>query len=336
MTPNPSLTPESLVPRLGDYLIERKLITTDQLSRALEYQAEMRNAGQNILLGQILIDLGYVNRSRLDEAITEQIMQLRNALQDQNRQLEIRVQERTAELQVAYQKLSELSQLKSNIIANISHELRTPLTHIKGYVELMAAGALGPLTDEQTSAFDVVQKSTNRLERLVEDLIHFSIASRGEFTLNLTSVNLKTILEAVINRSLPKAQEKGIQLAAEYPPDLPLVKADSEKISWVLLELVDNGIKFTPSGGRVAISAVLKTGFLTISVCDTGIGISNEKINDIFEAFHQLDGSATRRYGGTGLGLALVKQIVEAHGASIQVHSQPGTGSIFDINLALA
>ena len=333
MTTSPTLTPESLVPRLGDYLIEKKLINQAQLDRALEYQQELRNAGQNLLLGQILIDLGYVNRSRLDAAITEQIMQLRAALQEQNRQLEVRVQERTAELRIAYEKLSELSQLKSNIIANISHELRTPLTHIKGYVELILAGMLGPLTVDQSGAVEVIQKSTNRLERLVEDLIHFSVASKGEFSLDLAAVNLNSVLSAVMSRSQSKADEKQIHLACSLP-DVPLqVKADAEKISWVLLELVDNAVKFTPEGGSVAISAEMKTGFVTVSVTDTGIGIAPESLDEIFEPFHQLDGSSTRHYGGTGLGLALVRQIVDAHGARIHVHSQAGQGSVFEIDL---
>lgn len=334
--PAHTLTPELLVPRLGDYLIEKNLITQPQLERALAYQKEMRAAGQNLLLGQILIDLGYVNRSRLDEAITEQIMQLRSALQEQNRQLEVRVQERTAELRIAYQKLAELSQLKSNIISNISHELRTPLTHIKGYIELFLSGALGPMSEEQISACSVVQKSSERLERQVEDLINFSVASKGEFTLNLEPINLIPILCAAVNQSTPKAREKRIHLGSQFSEPLPLVKADEEKISWVLQELLDNAIKFTPEGGTVVITTELKTGFLTISVRDSGIGIPANKLDEIFEPFHQLDGSSTRHYGGTGLGLALVKQVVEAHGARIHVQSEPAKGSNFEINLVLA
>jgi signal transduction histidine kinase len=137
-----------------------------------------------------LLELGLIDRQTLDQAITEQIMQLRAALQETNRQLEQRVQERTAELQNALNKLSELNQLKSNIVANISHELRTPLTHIKGYLELLIAELMGPLSPEQVGALEVMQRSTERLERQIEDLILFSIASRGEFSLRLTSINV--------------------------------------------------------------------------------------------------------------------------------------------------
>jgi signal transduction histidine kinase len=136
-------------------------------------------------------------------------MQLRAALQETNRQLEQRVQERTAELQNALRKLSELNQLKSNIVANISHELRTPLTHIKGYLELLMAEVMGPLSSDQANALEVMQRSTERLERQIEDLILFSIASRGEFSLRLVSRDVDDLFEAIVKRSQTKALEKG-------------------------------------------------------------------------------------------------------------------------------
>ena len=118
-----------------------------------------------------------IDQATLDQAVTEQIIQLRSALQAANRTLERRVYERTAELEAALQRLSELNQMKANFVANISHELRTPLTHIKGYLELMVTDSLGPLTDEQRHALQVSQKASDRLENLIEDLIMFSMAS---------------------------------------------------------------------------------------------------------------------------------------------------------------
>src|SRR5215207_3116492 len=131
------LTPEMLVPRMGEYLIQKGLITGAQLQKALDYQQDEISKGNTFLVGQALTDLKFLDRSELDQAVTEQILHLRSALQAANRTLERRVEERTAELQMALERVSELSQLKSNFIANITHELRTPLTHIKGYLELL-------------------------------------------------------------------------------------------------------------------------------------------------------------------------------------------------------
>src|SRR6266511_1706240 len=156
------LTPEMLVPRMGEYLIQKGLISAEQLQKALDYQQEATAKGDPILLGQALIDLKLLERVELDQAVTEQIIQLRSALQAANRTLEHRVEERTAALQKALERVSELSQLKSNFVANISHELRTPLTHIKGYLELLTTESLGKITNEQRHALQVRQQSTGK------------------------------------------------------------------------------------------------------------------------------------------------------------------------------
>jgi signal transduction histidine kinase len=328
------LTPEMLVPRMGEYLIRKGLITAENLQRALNYQQEATAKGTPVLLGQALIDLKLLERAELDQAVTEQIIQLRSALQVANRTLERRVEERTAELQKALERVSELSQLKANFISNISHELRTPLTHIKGYVELLVTESLGPLTQEQRHALQVSQQSTNRLEALIEDLIMVSVASRGELSIKQESVDICRMVNLTIKSHAAHAQERGVDLQARIDENVPLVQADSQKIAWVLHQLVDNGVKFTPSQGRV-VASVMREGenLVIVSVTDTGIGIPAKRLNDIFEPFHQLDNSATRRYGGTGLGLSMVRQIVEAHGSMLEVQSMEGHGSMFKFPL---
>jgi signal transduction histidine kinase len=323
------LTPEILVPRLGEYLVQTGTVSESDLKDALAYQVEMQESGKRCLLGQALVDLKLIQRSQLDHAVTEQIIQLRTALEDANRFLERRVKERTSELQDALQKLSEFSQLKANFVANISHELRTPLTHIKGYLELLVTEALGNLTDEQKNALKVGQRATGQLENLINNLIMFSQTERGEITLHMTPVNIKKIAENVINNSHASANNRNVTLKLEVSDNLPLLQADEEKISWVILQLIDNAIKFTPSGGTVSLTIQPEDDLFMVSVIDTGIGIPSTRLEEIFEPFHQLDGSPSRRYGGTGLGLALVRDILTAHGSIIEVESDEGKGSIF-------
>ena len=330
----PKLSPEMLVPRMGEYLIQKGLITPENLQTALDYQLKETDKGNSILLGQALIDLKYIVRSDLDQAITEQILQLRSALQAANRTLERRVEERTAELQKALERVSELSQLKANFIANISHELRTPLTHIKGYIELLVSESLGPITEEQKHALQVSQHSSGRLEGLIEDLIMVSLASRGEMSVKLDNIDIRRIASLAVKSFTEKAKDREIDLRPEIDENLPLVQGDAQKIGWALSQLIDNAIKFTSTGGSVTVS-VKREGenLVVISVIDTGIGIAHSRLTEIFEPFHQLDGSSTRRYGGTGLGLSLVRQIVEAHGSMIDVQSVEGRGTTFKFPL---
>jgi len=307
------------------------------LKKALAYQREKEKARQHCLLGRALLDLKLIRRATLDAAITEQILQLRTALEDANRNLERRVEARTEELQEALRKLSELNQMKANFVANISHELRTPMTHIKGYLELLLSGSLGGISEEQSNALQVTQRAAGRLEGLIESLILFSLAARGEMTLNLLPVDLNKVAEEVFNYSRPKAEDRKVGLHSQVSPGLPRVRADEEKISWTILQLMDNAIKFTPAGGQVTLSIEPETDTLVrVSVMDTGIGIPDEQVEEIFEPFHQLDSSPRRRYGGTGIGLALIRQILNAHGSIIEVETGQGKGSIFRFRLLTA
>ena len=328
------LTPEMLVPRMGEYLVQKGLITEAQLQRALDHQQEETSRGNTVLLGQALIDLKYIDRSDLDQSVTEQIIHLRSALQAANRSLERRVEERTAELQMALERVSELSQLKANFISNISHELRTPLTHIKGYVELLITESLGSITTEQRHALAISQQSTNRLENLIEDLIMVSLASRGELSIQQDNVDIRRLANLAVKSHADAALGRGVNLHTLVDENVPFVQADSQKIAWVLGQLIDNGIKFTSSGGSVVLSVKCEgENLVIVSVTDTGIGIPADHLQDIFEPFHQLDGSTTRRYGGTGLGLSLVRQIVEAHGSVLEVQSTDGRGTTFKFPL---
>jgi len=330
----PKLTPEMLIPRMGEYVVQKGLITDDQLLQALAYQQEKISLGESCLLGQALMDLKMLDRGTLDEVVTEQIILLRSALQSANRNLEQRVQERTAELNEALRRLSELNQMKANFVANISHELRTPLTHVKGYLELMVTESLGNISEEQRHALQVSQRATVKLEGIIEDLIMFSLASRGEMSMKLDKVNIRRVVTIAAKSAATKAEERGVQVLVSARDNIPPVQADSEKLGWVIGQLLDNGIKFTPSGGSVVI-ALKEEGYnlILLSITDTGIGIPPNRLKEIFEPFHQLDSSSTRHYGGTGLGLSLVRQIIEAHGSLLDVQSVEGKGSTFKFPL---
>jgi len=330
----PKLTPEMLIPRMGEYIVQKGLITEEQLQRALAYQQERIVSGEHCLLGQALMDLNMLDRAVLDEVVTEQIIQLRSALQSANRNLEQRVKERTSELNEALQRLSELNQMKANFVANISHELRTPLTHVKGYLELLITESLGGISKEQRHALQVTQRATSKLESIIEDLIMFSLASRGEMSMKLDKVNIRRLITLAAKSASPKAEERGVQVLVSALETASEVQADPEKIGWVINQLLDNGIKFTPTGGSVVVSLKEEgRNLVLVSVTDTGIGIPPSRLKEVFEPFHQLDGSSTRHYGGTGLGLSLVRQIVEAHGSLLDVQSVEGKGSTFKFPL---
>jgi len=328
---------EELIPRLGDSLVNQKIITAQQLQQSLEVQAaDKREGKQPRRIGQILIAMGVLQPGDLDRAIAAMVVQLQKALQMANRRLEERVRERTVELSHALERLSELNQLKANFVANISHELRTPMTHIVGYIDLLADDTFGPVSPQQREALETLHRAAERLTGLIDDLIQFSDTSRGGITLNSESVSLRNLIQETLTRMMSKAQRGNVRIEVNLPSDLPPVQADGRKITWVISQLVDNGIKFTPSGGKVVVRAGGVSDRVWITVEDTGVGIPSARLNELFEPFHQLDGSITRRQGGTGIGLYLCKQIVEAHGSRITLQSKEGSGSTFLFDLPIA
>ena len=329
-------SPEVLVPRLGEYMVDQGFITSANLQAGLKRQKELASVGEKLMLGQTLVHMGLVDREVLDRVVTQQIVELHNALKDANRTLEQRVEERTAELRRALGRLTEISQLKTNLISNISHELRTPLAHIKGYVELITEESFGSLSPEMEKAIKVIHRASERLGSLIEDLIEFSTASREGLRLEWQHVSIYELADDIMERSQEKAEKTGVTIKVELEKGLPALYADPERLAWVLLQLFDNGIKFTPAGGQVTFSAKREDQKVLITINDTGIGIPSDRMLEVFEPFHQLDGSATRRYGGTGLGLSLAKMILEAHDSEISIESEEGKGSAFSFPIQIA
>ena len=333
INPKKSLSPEILVPKIGEYLVQKRLITVQNLNKALYIQYEKSKQGVDLPLGKILVSENFITQETLDEIITEQLLNFRNALEQSNHQLEQRVQQRTKELQEALIKINELNQIKNNFISNISHELRTPLTHIKGYLELMISRDLGTLSDDQAQVLNIMTKATNRLERLIEDLIMFTFAEHEQIVISKHEFDLITTIQETIaifqNNLLP------VKISfSKNSDDLSIiVLADQKKIQWVINQLIENAIKFSKGESIIKINLDNQPEYVKISIQDNGIGIPQNKLTEIFEPFHQLDSSSTRKAGGIGLGLALAKKIIEAHGSRFIVKSKIDVGTQFDFSL---
>ncbi|HEY2941314.1 MAG TPA: response regulator [Vicinamibacteria bacterium] len=249
------------------------------------------------------------------------------------------LEESNAKLGTANDELKELDRLKSDLLANVSHELRTPLTAIKGYTDYIIEGKLGAVTEKQEKGLTVVQRNLERLTKTINALLDFSRMEAGRISLHLQPFALAALVDQVHGMLRSEVEKKGLAFTVEVEPGLPPVIADREKISAVLENLLVNAIKFTPEGGRVAVTAGRARGPVRaeaeVRVSDTGPGIPADQLEKVFSRFHQVDSSSTRRFGGVGLGLAIVKSILEAHGSSISAETSEGGGTSFRFTLPI-
>ncbi|MCG8339264.1 MAG: sensor histidine kinase, partial [Proteobacteria bacterium] len=233
------------------------------------------------------------------------------------------------------QRLLELDRLKDEFVTNTSHELRTPLTGIIGIAESLLEGVAGKLTSEVERNLFLVVASGKRLANLVNDILDFSKLKHSDITLSQKTISLKPVVDMIISFSTVLIGSKEVSLRNDISEELPPVYADGDRLQQILMNLVGNAIKFTKVG-EVVISAQRNNEQINISISDTGIGIPEDRQAAIFESFEQVDGSIAREYGGSGLGLALTKKLVELHGGKITVSSTEGTGSTFSFNLPIA
>ncbi|HBL58135.1 MAG TPA: histidine kinase [Cyanobacteria bacterium UBA8803] len=228
--------------------------------------------------------------------------------------------------------LEKLDQLKDEFLANTSHELKTPLNGIIGIAESLIDGATGKLPEPTVFNLAMIVSSGRRLNQLVNDLLDFSQLKHKKIELKIKPLGMREIADVVLTLSQPLIGSKPLQLINQINPNIPPVDADENRVQQILYNLVGNAIKFTERG-TIEVSATPLENWLEITVADTGIGIPAEKFDRIFESFEQADGSIGREYGGTGLGLAVTKQLVELHGGSIRVESTVGVGSRFTFTL---
>ena len=238
------------------------------------------------------------------------------------------------ELRVNNLQLERANRLKSEFLASVSHELRTPMNAIIGYTKLMLDGLDGEMTaQQQTDLFRVAQAADNLLG-LINGLLDLAKIEAGKMELNVEEVNITEVTDEALELVRPHADEKGLQVRALIPQGLPNVWADRARVRQVLANMLANAVKFTERG-TVSVGATAAEGWVTVSVSDTGVGISPEAQAYVFDEFRQADSSTTRRYGGTGLGLAISKRLVTLHGGRIWVDSEIGRGSSFHFTLPI-
>jgi two-component system, sensor histidine kinase ChiS len=233
--------------------------------------------------------------------------------------------------------LVKMDKLKDEFLANTSHELRTPIHGIIGIADSLIDGASGPLTPATIENLEVIVHSGERLSGLVDDILDFSKLNEGQVVIQPRAIDLRSTVDVVLRLSRPLADKKGLVLENAVPAELPAARADEHRLQQILFNLVGNGVKFTDQGS-VRVEATASEGELTVTVIDTGIGIDPADHGRVFESFQQVDGSSARAYGGTGLGLAVAKRLVELHrhggrGGVLSLSSEKGKGARFSFTL---
>jgi signal transduction histidine kinase/CheY-like chemotaxis protein len=322
--------------------LQRRVLTTARLDEATLVPGHLLDrqwtAGGSLLIvplvarGEAVGLLQLMDRDA-DRTFSEDDLSLAQAMANvvgnalDNVHLSAGLLRRAAQLEAAYNDLQEANRLKDELIQNVSHEMRTPLTAIMGYAELMADGTLGSLNPQQLESVSVIAEKSHQLARLIEGILTFHELEQEP--LQRSVVSLRRISEAAIRAIRSTARQSEVEIVTSYAENLPDTYADKTRLSQVFDHLLDNALKFSPEGGRITVT-IWDTGHaIQTEITDQGIGIPTIEHEKIWQRFYQVDGSSTRVYGGTGMGLAIVRRIVEQHGGRVWVDSAPGKGSTF-------
>lgn len=285
---------------------------------------------QGFRIGSIVLDITVHRKAEKD------IQQMTEDLQHANAELEQRVAERTAELNRANIELEHANHAKDEFLANMSHELRTPLNSILGMSESLLEQRRDSLSEHQQRSLSIIESSGHHLLELINDILDLSKIDAGKFDVYPQSVSVNDVCRSSLAFVKSQAAKKSITVSFANEAAVSKIFTDARRLKQILVNLLTNAVKFTPQAGHVTlhISTRLEEDLIQFSIIDTGIGIATEDLEKLFQPFVQLDSSLNRQYEGTGLGLALVRQLTDLLGGSVQVESEPGKGSCFTIKLA--
>ncbi len=224
--------------------------------------------------------------------------------------------------------LERTESLRRNMVADSAHELRTPVSNIRGYLEAIRDGVVNPEAD----TMNILYEETMQLSNLIDDLQDLTLADAGELKLDRRPESISEVIKHTVAMQA-HVEAKGLNIVTNVPDNLPSLNIDRRRIGQVLRNLLDNAAKHTPVGGTITVSAILRNGSVSITVSDTGEGISAADLPNVFERFYRVDRSRDRATGGSGLGLTIAKRLIEAHGGNIEVQSELGKGTSFTITI---
>ncbi|HEX5936361.1 MAG TPA: HAMP domain-containing sensor histidine kinase [Actinomycetota bacterium] len=296
---------------------------------------------QFLLVGVVAASISLVVARFLARGMTQPLRDMAAAARqmemgDYSVRVQTKSRDEVGKLAVAFNRMSEelehLERSRRDLVANVSHELKTPIAAIRAHLENLLDGVEQP----DPATLGVMLAQVERLGRLVDQLLDLSRLESGEVPLRIEALPLQPLVDDLISEIDVALAGREVEVRNVVSADLPALSADRERVHQVLFNLVDNAVRFTPDGGRVTISARRRNGSVEVAVADTGAGIAPEHLPRLFERFYRADAARTRGEGGTGIGLAIARSVVEAHGGRISAESEPGRGSVFTFDLPSA
>ncbi len=300
-----------------------------------------RFSWQLLIAGTLAAAIALVVARWLARGMTQPLRDMAKASQqmergDYRQRVVTASRDEVGQLAVAFNRMSSelesLERVRRELVANVSHELKTPITALHAHLENLLDG----VERSEPETIQVMLAQSERLGRLVDQLLELSRLESGDVPLHREDVPLRPLVSRVLSEIEVTRQRHDVELAQEVPEGLPTVFADAERVHQVLFNLLDNAVRFTPPGGRICVSASGHNGSVDVAVRDTGPGIAAEHLPRVFERFYRVDTARSRDEGGTGIGLAIARSVVEAHGGRIWAESEPGKGSTFTFELPVA